>query len=91
VLKGEVVEVSRHEAEQLDRDPKSAGDLSPLFASLIAPGKDGPHYEVRVRFEKSPAASLVIGGRGDAKIATERITLARRIWRAFSQTFRLPL
>jgi hypothetical protein len=33
----------------------------------------------------------VIGGRGEAKVATERITLGRRILRFFAQTFRLPM
>jgi putative peptide zinc metalloprotease protein len=34
---------------------------------------------------------LIIGGRGEAKVFVERITLARRIWRWFAQTFRLPM
>jgi len=34
---------------------------------------------------------LVIGGRGEAKVATERITLGRRVLRFLAQTFRLPM
>jgi hypothetical protein len=33
----------------------------------------------------------VIGGRGDAKVAAEWITLARSIVRFLGQTFRLPM
>jgi hypothetical protein len=57
----------------------------------VAPGHEGPHYEVRVRLDDPAVESLVIGGRGDAKVATERITLGRRVWRAVAQTFRLPI
>jgi hypothetical protein len=38
----------------------------------------------------SPPQDLAIGGRGQAKIAAERITLARWIMRYLGQTFRLP-
>ena len=34
---------------------------------------------------------LVIGGRGEAKVAAERITLARSICAFLGQTFRLPM
>jgi hypothetical protein len=37
-----------------------------------------------------PEVPLTIGGRGQAKIAAERITLARWILRYLAQTFRLP-
>jgi hypothetical protein len=43
-----------------------------------------------VRFD-AMASALVIGGRGDAKVVAERITLARRILRYVAQTFRLPM
>jgi hypothetical protein len=58
---------------------------------LIAPGHEGAHYEVRVRFDAASAPALVIGGRGEAKVATERVTLARRLWRLVVQTFRVPI
>lgn len=90
VIEGEVVEVARHEAHDPEHSAAARADLSPLLAGLIAPGKDGAHYEVRVKFDELPPA-LVIGGRGDAKVAAERITLGRRIWRSFAQTFRLPM
>ena len=35
--------------------------------------------------------SLLIGGRGEAKVMAERITVGRRILRYFAQTFRLPM
>jgi putative peptide zinc metalloprotease protein len=91
VVEGEVVEVSRHEAEDANRDGRTRPDLAPLFAGLIAPGHEGPHYEVRVKLDVPATGQLVIGGRGDAKVATERITIGRRMWRAVAQTFRLPI
>jgi hypothetical protein len=53
-------------------------------------GRYAAHYEARVRFD-APSQPLVIGGRGDAKVAAERITLARSILRIIGQTFRLPM
>jgi hypothetical protein len=35
--------------------------------------------------------ALIMGGRGEAKVSVERITVARWIWRYFAQTFRLPM
>jgi hypothetical protein len=37
------------------------------------------------------SSPLIIGGRGEAKVAAERVTVARLIWRYFAQTFRLPM
>lgn len=37
------------------------------------------------------SSSLIIGGRGDAKVTAERITVGRRLYRYLAQTFRLPL
>ena len=54
-------------------------------------GTKGADYEVRVRLDDAPRPELVIGGRGEAKVATERVTLARRISRYLAQTFRLPI
>jgi putative peptide zinc metalloprotease protein len=90
VIEGEVVEVARRETSDPEQSKAARADLSPLLAGLIAPGKDGAHYEARVRFDSVPPA-LVVGGRGDAKVAAERITLARRILRYVGQTFRLPM
>ncbi len=92
VCEGEVIEVSRRRVEDADRAAMNGADLTPLFAGLIAPGREGGHYEVRVRFDAATAApALVIGGRGEAKVATERVTLARRLWRSMVQTFRVPI
>jgi hypothetical protein len=84
-----VVDVARHEVR--DDGSKTAGqaDLATLYAGLVPPGgRYAAHYQVRVRFDAPP---LVIGGRGDAKVAAERITLARSIARFLGQTFRLPM
>jgi putative peptide zinc metalloprotease protein len=91
VIEGEVVEVSRHKAADAERGAALRADLSPLMAGLVAPGHEGAHYEVRVGFVAADLPGLVIGGRGDAKVATERVTIARRIWRALARTFRLPM
>lgn len=91
VLAGEVVDVARHERQDESHAVAASADLSPLFTGLIAPGHEGAHYEVRVRFGSESAQTLLIGGRGEAKVATERITLARRLWRLFVQTFRVPM
>jgi putative peptide zinc metalloprotease protein len=91
VMKGEVVDVSHHEL-RADKLP-SAGQagLSTLYAGLVPPGgRYAAHYEARVRFD-APSQPLVIGGLGDAKVAAERITLARSILRIIGQTFRLPM
>jgi putative peptide zinc metalloprotease protein len=91
VWEGEVVEVARHESASDERDSTMPADLSPLFAGLIPPGQDGAQYEVRVELDEATPKGLLVGGRGDAKVATERITLALRIWRSLAQTFRLPM
>ncbi len=91
VIEGEVVEVARHETNEADRTKSARADLSPLLAGLVAPGHEGAHYEVRVRFDDAAEPALIIGGRGDAKVAAERVTLARRIVRYVAQTFRLPM
>ena len=57
----------------------------------------GARREARegVDAENSPlvprASRLLIGGRGQAKITAERITLGLRIYRYLAQTFRLPM
>jgi putative peptide zinc metalloprotease protein len=91
LIDGEVVEVARHEVSDKDRDRNSKDDLTALRAGLVSPGHEGAHYEVRVRLDDTPRPELVIGGRGEAKVATERVTLARRISRYLAQTFRLPI
>ncbi len=90
VLDGEVVEVSRHELDDADQSKVGRADLSPLLTGLVAPGRDEVRYEVRVSF-RAPGHPLVIGGRGQAKITAERITLGQRILRYLAQTFRLPM
>jgi putative peptide zinc metalloprotease protein len=39
----------------------------------------------------APRSSLLIGGRGEAKVTAERITVGRQIYRYLAQTFRLPM
>jgi hypothetical protein len=91
VIAGKVVDVSHHELG--DDEVPSAGqaDLSALYAGLVPPrGRHVSHYEARVRFD-APSQPLVIGGRGYAKVAAERISLARSVLRFIAQTFRLPM
>ena len=89
ILSGEVLDVARHDAESTDSTMTARADLAPLFAGLTPPGRADKHYQVRVKLDDLDHA-LAIGGRGEAKIAAERITLARWLARYFAQTFRLP-
>ncbi len=97
VIDGEVMDVARHDVREFDNETAGRADLAPLFAGLAPPGRSAALYQVRVRFDAVAGLSeagyktLVIGGRGQAKVAAERITLARRIVRYFAQTFRLPM
>ena len=90
VIEGEVVDVARHDARGADSALGRPGRSRPLWAGIVPPGETAPLYQARVRFE-SPGQPLVIGGRGEAKVAAERITLARRIFRYLAHTFRLPM
>ena len=87
MIDGEVVEVARHETGDKEPSKAARADLSPLLAGLVPPGREGAHYEVRVRFDDVATPELVIGGRGEAKVATEQITLARRLWRCSRRRF----
>ena len=89
VLDGEVLDVARRDLEPPDAKSPARGDLAVLFAGLTPPGRSDTHYQVRVRLDAAPQR-LAVGGRGEAKIAAERITLARWLLRRFAQTFRLP-
>jgi putative peptide zinc metalloprotease protein len=98
VIDGEVVEIARHKLNDIENLKMRQADLSPLLVGLVAPGKTGALYEVRVRFSQKsrdksqePERPLVIGGRGDAKVTAERITIGRQIYRYLAQTFRLPM
>jgi putative peptide zinc metalloprotease protein len=91
VISGEVVDVARHEVRSDEGATAAQADLAALYTGLVPPGgRYAAHYQVRVQFESQPQP-LVIGGRGDAKVAAERITLARSIVRFLGQTFRLPM
>jgi putative peptide zinc metalloprotease protein len=103
VIEGEVVEISRHELDATDRSENAREDLKPLLAGLVAPGREGALYEVRVKLSQESGVkgqeperggatrALIIGGRGDAKVTAERITVGRRIYRYLAQTFRLSM
>ena len=106
VIEGEVVEVARHELDDIENLKMRQADLSPLMVGLVAPGRSGALYEARVRFSGEPprgypagsgeqentvTPALLIGGRGDAKVTAERITIGKRLYRYFAQTFRLPM
>ncbi|HEY3392614.1 MAG TPA: site-2 protease family protein [Lacipirellulaceae bacterium] len=97
VIDGEVVDVARHEVRDDASEGAARADLAALFAGLVPPGQTGALYQARVRLDAAADVSnagyrkLVIGGRGQAKVAAERITLARSILRYIGQTFRLPM
>jgi putative peptide zinc metalloprotease protein len=90
IIEVEVVEISRHDVQNAETNARGPKDLESLYAGAVAPGHTGALYEARVKFDARPEA-LVIGGRGQAKVAAERITIARLLWRYFAQTFRLPV
>ncbi len=90
IVAGRVVDVARHEAVDADSAVAARADLAPLLVGLVTPGRSGALYQVSVEFDP-PAQPLVVGGRGEGKIAAEQITLARRLWRYLAQTFRLPM
>jgi putative peptide zinc metalloprotease protein len=90
VIEGEVIDVSRHDVGAAE-NATGPTDLGSLYAGIVSPEQRGAFYQARVRFDLPRGQSLVIGGRGVAKVTAERITVARQIWRYFAQTFRLPL
>jgi putative peptide zinc metalloprotease protein len=90
VIHGEVVDVARHEARALESPAAGQADLAVLYAGIVPAGNRSAIYQACVRFDV-PGQPLVIGGRGQAKIAAERITRARSIIRLLAQTFRLPM
>ncbi len=89
LLVGEVLDVARHDVASSDSTMTARADLASLFTGLAPPGRADTHYQVRVKLDQ-PGHALAIGGRGEAKVAAERITLARWLARYFAQTFRLP-
>jgi putative peptide zinc metalloprotease protein len=91
VLEGEVIDVSRHDVRETENVQTGPADLDQLYAGIVPPEQRGALYRARVRFDMPLQEKLVIGGRGTAKVAAERITVARWIWRYFAQTFRLPM
>jgi putative peptide zinc metalloprotease protein len=103
IIKGQVVEIARHDVRDDAKAGSGVDNLDRLMAGMIPPGEEGAFYEARVAFElprlsqsrgnsSAPIApALIMGGRGEAKVLVERITLARRIYRFFAQTFRLPM
>jgi putative peptide zinc metalloprotease protein len=88
VIDGEVIEVASRDPQPADSAKVARADLAPLFAGLLPPGRETVHYQVRVRL--TPPQTIIIGGRGQAKIVAERVTLARWLARYLAQTFRLP-
>jgi putative peptide zinc metalloprotease protein len=97
VIEGEVIDIARHQVRNDASQGAASADLAPLFTDIVPPGQSGAIYQARVRFDSVAGLSeaghknLVIGGRGQAKVAAERITLARSILRYLGQTFRLPM
>jgi putative peptide zinc metalloprotease protein len=97
IIEGEVIDVARHEVRDDATEGAASADLATLFAGIVPPGRSGAFYQARVRLDGEAGLSetgfreLVIGGRGQAKVAAERVTLARSILRCLGQTFRLPM
>jgi putative peptide zinc metalloprotease protein len=91
VIEGEIVDVARHDVRGTESEASGQADLASLFAGVVPPEHRGALYQARIQFDSPLDQALVIGGRGQAKVATERITVARQIWRYFAQTFRLPM
>jgi putative peptide zinc metalloprotease protein len=91
IIEGEIVDVARHDARDAENAATGQADLASLFAGVVSPDHRGALYQARVQFDSPLSESLVIGGRGEAKVAAERITVGRRILRYFAHTFRLPL
>jgi putative peptide zinc metalloprotease protein len=90
VIEGEIIDVAHHEMQSGGSAASSRADLTTLYAGINPPGRRSAIYQVRVQFE-TPDQQLVIGGRGQAKVAAERMTLGRKILRLIGQTFRLPM
>jgi hypothetical protein len=90
VIQGKVVDVSQHKVRGIDSEAAGTPDLTALHAGIVPTGRHTTLYQARVQFEALDQP-LVIGGRGQAKVATERITLGRSIVRFLGQTFRLPM
>jgi putative peptide zinc metalloprotease protein len=90
VIEGEVIDISRHDARNDKAAANGPMDLESLYAGAVPPEQSGAIYQARVKFDARPE-SLVIGGRGQAKVAAERVTVARLILRYLAQTFRLPV
>jgi putative peptide zinc metalloprotease protein len=91
VMEGEIVDVARHDVRNADSAASGQADLASLFAGAVSPEHRGALYQARVQFDSPDEQLLVIGGRGEAKVTAERITVGRRILRYFAQTFRLPM
>jgi putative peptide zinc metalloprotease protein len=90
VIDGEVIDISRHDVDRTNAEHSGPADLESLLAGAVPNEQRGAIYQARVRFDARPE-SLVIGGRGEAKVAAERISVARLILRYLAQTFRLPV
>lgn len=90
IIDGEVIDISRYDIRDAESSPRASGDLEQLYAGAVSPEQTGALYQARVKFDARPE-SLVIGGRGQAKVAAERVTIARLILRFLGQTFRLPV
>lgn len=90
IIDGEVIDVARHDVHDDRIEALQRSDLDMLYEGVMPKDHVGAVYQARVRFDVRPE-SLVIGGRGEAKVAAERITIGRLIWRYLAQTFRLPM
>jgi putative peptide zinc metalloprotease protein len=90
VIEGEIIDIARYELHDMPNASANHADLALLYAGVLPPSRAGAIYQARVQFA-APPQPLAIGGRGHAKVAAERITLARSILRWLGQTFRLSM
>lgn len=86
----EIVEVSRSEVQRvpLGLSTKAGGDVPTEKDALGHQRPARPSYQARVLVD-NPEGFLRPGLRGLARIRTENLTLAGRLWRLVCQTFRV--
>jgi putative peptide zinc metalloprotease protein len=90
IVTGEVVEVARGNPDAHQWGKPVASQLDRLFIDVVPAGHAQRLYQVTVRLD-DVELPLVTGSRGQAKIATEQITLGRQILRTILRVFRAPL
>lgn len=91
VLEGTIIEVARITIDDIPRELMSHEDLA---TQSDPSGKMQPlssSYELRVRFDELPKSAVLLGTIGRAKIQAEPQSVASRVARYLSRTFRFNL